>query len=49
MKQMQPALLLIGLLLVACSTTPVVVPPSIDRAAQLATRGDHAAAAAMYS
>ena len=49
MKQMQPALLLIGLLLVACSTTPVVVPPSIDRAAQLASRGDHAAAATMYS
>ena len=48
MKQMQPALLLIGLLLVACSTTPVVVPPSIDRAAQLASRGDHAGAAAMY-
>ena len=36
------------LLLSGCSTSPVVLPPSLDRAARLAQQGDHAGAATMY-
>ncbi len=43
------ACLAAALWVAGCSMAPVLVPPSVDRAAQLATQGNHAAAAEMYA